>query len=115
MLLSPVGSGRGGRSNVRKVEGVHCQHRRRLLHVVLGSRRVCDLRCIMGCIMGLHHGAVSWGCIVGCMQIRKAYREAAVRTHPDKVALEERPAAEEKFREVAEAYEVLSDEQKRAR
>lgn len=47
--------------------------------------------------------------------IKKAYRDLAKKYHPDKVAADEREAAEIKFREVAEAYEVLSDEEKRAR
>lgn len=34
--------------------------------------------------------------------------------HPDKVSAAEKEAAEAKFRDVAEAYEVLSDDQKRA-
>ena len=49
--------------------------------------------------------------------IKKGYRKAAVKWHPDKHSSkseEERSAAEEKFKEVALAYEVLSDPDKRA-
>ncbi len=46
-------------------------------------------------------------------QIKKAYRKQALRWHPDKNA-DNRAAAEEKFKDVAEAYDVLSDDQKRA-
>lgn len=47
-------------------------------------------------------------------EIRKAYREMALRFHPDRVPAEQKKAAEEKFKEVSEAYAVLSDAQKRA-
>jgi len=50
-------------------------------------------------------------------QIKKAYRKLAVKYHPDKhsqAADAERAAAEQKFKDVSEAYEVLSDDQKRA-
>lgn len=47
-------------------------------------------------------------------EIRKAYREAVLRYHPDRVPTEQKKEAEEKFKEISEAYAVLSDAQKRA-
>jgi len=46
-------------------------------------------------------------------QIKKAWRQAALKYHPDRN--EDKAAAEAKFKEAAEAYEVLSDPQKRSR
>lgn len=46
-------------------------------------------------------------------EIKKAYRKIAMQYHPDRNPDDK--AAEEKFKEAAEAYEILSDEQKRAR
>jgi len=47
-------------------------------------------------------------------EIKKAYREMALRYHPDRVPHEQKKDAEEKFKEISEAYAVLSDSQKRA-
>ncbi|WP_070138543.1 molecular chaperone DnaJ [Crocinitomix algicola] len=46
-------------------------------------------------------------------EIKKAYRKIALKFHPDKNPDDK--VAEEKFKEAAEAYEVLSDQNKRAR
>ncbi|EGO58176.1 hypothetical protein NEUTE1DRAFT_129931 [Neurospora tetrasperma FGSC 2508] len=45
--------------------------------------------------------------------IKKAYRKLALIHHPDKVPEDQRPEAEVKFKAIAQAYEILSDEEKR--
>ncbi len=49
----------------------------------------------------------------GADEIKKAYRQAALKYHPDRNKTD--PDAESKFKEAAEAYEVLSDPEKRQR
>ncbi|XP_058717870.1 dnaJ homolog subfamily B member 1 [Poecile atricapillus] len=53
--------------------------------------------------LGLSRGA-------SAADIRRAYRRQALRCHPDK---DRSPGAEQRFKEVAEAYDVLSDPKKR--
>jgi molecular chaperone DnaJ len=47
-------------------------------------------------------------------EIKKAYRRLAMKHHPDRNTGEQATAAEKAFKEAKEAYEVLSDGQKRA-
>jgi len=56
-------------------------------------------------ILGVQRGA-------GDEEIKKAYRKQAVKFHPDKNPGDK--AAEENFKELGHAYEILSDPQKRA-
>ena len=54
-------------------------------------------------ILGISKGATD-------DEIKKAYRKMAVKWHPDK---NKSPEAEEKFKDIAMAYEVLKDKKKR--
>ncbi len=57
-------------------------------------------------VLGVAHGATE-------QEIKSAYRKKALQYHPDRNP-ENREEAEEKFKDAAEAYSVLSDSQKRA-
>lgn len=57
-------------------------------------------------ILGVNKGA-------SLDEIKKAYRKLAMKYHPDRVASEEKKSAEEKFKEISEAYAVLSDPKKK--
>jgi molecular chaperone DnaJ len=46
-------------------------------------------------------------------EIKKAYRKMAIKYHPDKNP--DNKAAEEKFKKAAEAYEILSNSDKKAK
>src|SRR6476661_8013346 len=56
-------------------------------------------------ILGVSKGAAA-------DEIKKAYRKVAMQYHPDRNPGDK--AAEEKFKEAAEAYEILSDTDKKA-
>jgi molecular chaperone DnaJ len=45
-------------------------------------------------------------------QLKKSFRRLAMKFHPDRCP--DDPAAQDKFKEAKEAYEVLSDPHKRA-
>ncbi|MDE2223320.1 MAG: molecular chaperone DnaJ [Candidatus Omnitrophica bacterium] len=57
-------------------------------------------------ILGVQKGA-------SLADIKKAYRALALKYHPDRVPEAEKKKAEEQFKEISEAYGVLSDPQKR--
>ncbi len=47
--------------------------------------------------------------------LKKSYRKLARQFHPDTCGDQEKKVAEEKFKEISEAYAILSDQEKRRR
>src|SRR5512136_905954 len=58
-------------------------------------------------VLGVQRGATK-------DEIKKAYRKLAMKYHPD-MNKDNVKAAEEKFKDISEAYEVLVDDEKKAR
>jgi DnaJ-class molecular chaperone len=58
-------------------------------------------------ILGVRKGATP-------EELKKAYRELALSSHPDRVPAEKKKEAEDRFKEISEAYAVLSDPKKRS-
>lgn len=48
-------------------------------------------------------------------EIKKAYRELALKWHPDKNLGETKEEAEKMFQDISESYEILSDKELRAK
>lgn len=47
-------------------------------------------------------------------EIKKSYRDLAMKHHPDRVPPDQKKEAEQRFKEISEAYAVLSDDKKRS-
>ncbi|MFH0805791.1 MAG: DnaJ domain-containing protein, partial [Patescibacteria group bacterium] len=47
-------------------------------------------------------------------EIKKSYRKLALKYHPDRAPKDKKKEYEEKFKEISEAYGILSDKDKRS-
>jgi len=57
-------------------------------------------------ILGVEKGATK-------EEVKRAYRNLALKHHPDRVSADKKAEAEAKFKDISEAYAVLSDDHKR--
>jgi len=71
------------------------------------------MRTVMSTTKRDYYDVLGVGRDAGADEIKRAYRQSALKFHPDRNR--EDPEAEEKFKEAAEAYEVLSDPERRQR
>jgi molecular chaperone DnaJ len=58
-------------------------------------------------VLGVSRGASE-------QEIKKAYRKLALQYHPDRAPADKKKEYEEKFKEISQAYRVLSDKEKKA-
>eukprot|EP00927_Polykrikos_kofoidii_P077332 TRINITY_DN74283_c0_g1_i1.p1 TRINITY_DN74283_c0_g1~~TRINITY_DN74283_c0_g1_i1.p1 ORF type:complete len:297 (-),score=46.44 TRINITY_DN74283_c0_g1_i1:135-1025(-) len=100
------------------------QHRRAYrLTLVLAMRTLMVITVLASCVSGSWRpDGVDPYDVLGLQRdstiddaiLKRAYRKAAMKWHPDKVAAKDKKVAEEKFIEIAWAYEVLGDPTRRA-
>jgi DnaJ homolog subfamily C member 3 len=48
-------------------------------------------------------------------EIKRAYKKAALKNHPDKCSVDQQEECEKRFHDIGSAYEILSDDEKRGR
>ena len=64
-------------------------------------------------VKGDYYEILGVGKTASIEEIKKSYREMAMKYHPDRVPTDQKKEAEEKFKGISEAYAVLSDSTKR--
>jgi len=90
--ISPQEGKQAAQQKIREAEVALKQSKEKNYYKILGLQRNADAK-----------------------EIKKAYREMALKWHPDKNLGEGKDEAEKKFQDVSEAYEVLSDKELRAK
>ena len=83
----------------------------------MGTRSVCTfIRAMASVSKRDYYNILGVAKTVSDEELKKAYRKLARQHHPDlQFADHQKKAAEEKFKEINEAYETLSDQEKRKR
>jgi hypothetical protein len=75
---------------------------------------ICIFSAILKCYFGNLYSLLGIDSSATPDQIKRAYRKKARDTHPDKQRGQDEEEATKKFRQIADAYEVLSDKKSRA-